>query len=285
MPQTETNWTVITGSTGGIGSELAKILAGRGDHLILVNRSREKADLQRSKLLTDHKELRIELVTADFMDTTKIAEAIKEILAIPGRIDVLYNNAGVLTSEKILSAQGFESHYAVNVLAPFQMIGGLRTKMARASKDKPAMVINFSSSVIKQQKSLDLDSLANPDQVTGLMGTYAQSKLAVTTMSAALADSLAEDHTLIRAIDPGATRTPMTKGNAAMPKPLQWIAPLLFSPADKQARKVVDAAGPDNFASRSGILVANRIEKKLPHTAADTDVQRELITLLQRSLS
>ncbi|MEM6259568.1 MAG: SDR family NAD(P)-dependent oxidoreductase [Planctomycetota bacterium] len=285
MPEKEVSWTVITGSTGGIGSEIAKILAGRGDRLILVNRSREKADLQRSRLLADHRALHIELVTADFMDTTKIAEAIKEILAIPGRIDVLYNNAGVLTSEKILSVQGFESHYTVNVLASFQMINGLRTKMARASEDNAAMIINFSSSVIKQQKSLDLGSLAKPDQVTGLMGTYAQSKLAVTTMSAALAGALAEDHILIRAIDPGATRTPMTKGNAAMPKPLQWIAPLLFSPADKQAKKVVDAADPDNFASRSGILVANLNEKKLPHTAADTEVQRELITLLQRSLS
>ncbi|MEM9348281.1 MAG: SDR family NAD(P)-dependent oxidoreductase [Planctomycetota bacterium] len=284
MTEKETSWTVITGSTGGIGSEIVKILSKRGDNLILVNRSREKAEQQRSYLLADHSGIQIKLVTADFMDTTKIAEAISVILSLPGRINVLYNNAGVLTSEKILSAQGFESHYAVNVLAPFQMINGLRTKMAQTSKDMPAMIINFSSSAIKQQKSLDLDGLAKPDQVTGLMGTYAQSKLAVTAMSAALADSLAEDHILIRAVDPGATRTPMTKGNAAMPKPIQWLAPLLFSPADKQAKKVIDAADPVGFASRSGILVANRKVKTLPHPATDTKIQRELIALLNRSL-
>ncbi|MEM1353242.1 MAG: SDR family NAD(P)-dependent oxidoreductase [Planctomycetota bacterium] len=285
MTEMESNWTVITGSTGGIGTEIAKIVAGRGDHLILVNRSPQKAERQRSELLAGHAGLSIELVTADFMDTASIAKAIGEIVALPGRIDTLYNNAGVLTSEKILSEQGFESHFAVNVLAPYQLIKGLRTTMARTSSDKSAMIINFSSSAIKQQKSLDLKSLANPDRVTGLMGTYAQSKLAVTAMSVALADSLAEDHILIRAVDPGPTKTSMTKGNAAMPKPLQWLAPLLFSPAEKQARKVIDAADVSMFEKGSGVLIANRKKKNLPKTAAGATTQNQLLTLLDHSLA
>lgn len=285
MAEIDSSWTVVTGSTGGIGSELAKILAARGDHLVLINRSPDKAAHQRTELLSAHPAMRIELFTADFMDTKQVEKAINQITLLAGRIDALYNNAGILNAEKILSAQGFESHFAVNVLASYQMIKGLWEKMARSPTETPSMIVNFSSSAIKQQKTLDLGSLANPDKVTGLMGTYAQSKLAATAMSAALAETLANDNILIRAVDPGATKTSMTSGNAAMPKPLQWLAPLLFSPADKQARKVIDSADPVAFGAGSGIFVANCKELKLPKPAADRQIQNNLIAILDDSLT
>ena len=71
-----------------------------------------------------------------------------------------------------------------------------------------------------------------------------------------------------------------TSGNAAMPKILGWLAPLLFKPADKQAQKVVDGADPSAFGGRTGIYVANRNEKKMPAPAADPKVQEGLIALL-----
>lgn len=281
MTETDANWTVLTGSTGGIGSEIAKILASQDKSLILVNRSESKSQIQRSQLISDNPTLKIELVTADLMDTTQIATAVEKINELPGRVDTLYNNSGVLTAQKILSTQGFESQFAVNLLAPYQLTLGLKDKMARSSDDRPAMVVLFSSSAVSSQKSLNLEELTNPDKVGGLMSTYAQTKLAVTALAPAISETLAADNILIRAIDPGATKTAMTTtGNSAMPKPLQWLAPLLFSPADKQAAKVVDGADPSAFERRSGIYVANRKEKKLPRSAADKDIQVRLVALL-----
>ncbi|MEM6711814.1 MAG: SDR family NAD(P)-dependent oxidoreductase [Pseudomonadota bacterium] len=286
MSETDANWTVVTGSTGGIGGEIVKILAARGDDLILVNRSETKAQAQRSKLIADHPALKIELVTVDLMDTAQTNAAIDTINALPGRIDALYNISGVLTADKVLSPQGFESQFAVNVLAPYQLTVGLRGKMARPDGETPAVVVNFSSSAVNMQKTLELDSLANPEKVGGIMSTYAQTKLAVTALSAALADDLKSDNILIRAIDPGATKTQMTtNGNSAMPKPLQWLVPFIFSPADKQAAKVVAGADPSAFEARSGIYVANLKDKTLPAPAADAKVQRELVAFLDGSIS
>ncbi|MEM6637222.1 MAG: SDR family NAD(P)-dependent oxidoreductase [Pseudomonadota bacterium] len=283
MTGSDANWTVITGSTGGIGSEIAKILAGRGDAMILVNRSAAKAKAQRDALLAQNPDLGIELVTVDLMDTSAIADAVGKITALPGRIDVLYNNSGVLTADKILSVQGFESQFAVNTLAPYLLIKGLREKMARPAGEKPAMVVNFSSSAITPMKTLGLDSLPNPDKVGGLMGAYAQTKLAVTTLAPALADDLQKDNILIRSVDPGATKSPMTTGgNSAMPTVLAWLAPLLFSPADKQAAKVVDSADPKAFGGRTGNYMANRKEKKMPAPATDPKTQQDLLALLDR---
>ena len=286
MTETDAIWTVITGSTGGIGSEIAKILALRGDAMILVNRSETKATSQRADILAKHPELQIELVTADLMDTAQIAAAAQRINALPGRIDALYNNSGMLTAEKTLSAQGFESQFAVNTLAPYQLIQNLRNKMARPANEPPAMIVNFSSSAITPLKALELGNLANPEKVGGLMSTYAQTKLAVTALAPALADDLRSDNILIRAIDPGATKSAMTTGgNSGMPKILAWMAPLLFSPADKQAAKVVESADPAAFEGRSGIYVANRKEKKMPSPATDKKVQQDLIALLEQALA
>ncbi|MEM6898065.1 MAG: SDR family NAD(P)-dependent oxidoreductase [Pseudomonadota bacterium] len=281
MAPSDANWTVITGSTGGIGQEIVKILAGRGDALILVNRSATKTDAQIAELSAAYPVLKVEKVIADLMDTAQIAAAAAQITALPGRIDALYNNSGILTAEKVLSAQRYESQFAVNTLASYLLTKALQPKMARPAGETPAMVINFSSSAINPQKTLELGTLANPEKVGGLMTTYAQTKLAATALAPAMADSLKVDNILIRAIDPGATKSAMTTGgNAAMPKVIAWLAPLLFSPADKQAAKVVSAADPRAFGGKSGLYLANRKEKKMPAPAQDPATQKALLELL-----
>lgn len=286
MAAIDANWTVITGSTGGIGSEIAKQLASRGKDLILVNRSQSKAEAQRSQLLSGNPSLKIELVTADLMDTAQIAAAVESINALPGRVDALYNNSGVLTAQMVESAQGYESQFAVNVLASYQLTMGLRQAMARPTGETPAMVLTFSSSAVGSQKTLNLNELARPATVGGLLTTYAQTKLAVTALAPALSETLAVDNILIRAVDPGATKTAMTTtGNSAMPAPLQWLAPLLFNAADKQAAKIIDSADMRAFNGRTGIYVANRKEKKLPQPAADKHTHKNLIALLDKALA
>ncbi|MEM8836658.1 MAG: SDR family NAD(P)-dependent oxidoreductase [Pseudomonadota bacterium] len=286
MTETDANWTVITGSTGGIGSEIAKQLASEGKDLILVNRSEAKSQSQKTELLSINPSLKIEIIIADLMDTAEIEAAIDTIYRLPGRIDTLYNNSGVLTAQKELSAQGFESQFAVNVLARYHLTMGLVGKMARPLGQTPAMVVVFSSSAVNAQKTLKLNDLARPDKVGGLMSTYGQTKLAATALAPALSERLAEDNILIRAIDPGATRTAMTtSGNTAMPKPLQWLAPLLFSAPDKQAAKIIASADPDAFNGRSGLFVANRKIRALPKPVANEGTQRDLIALLDEALN
>ncbi|MEO1080282.1 MAG: SDR family NAD(P)-dependent oxidoreductase [Pseudomonadota bacterium] len=279
-------WTVITGSTGGIGAELARQLAARGDALILLNRSASKARAQREELLAEHPGLTLELVAADLMNLTEIRAAIEKIDELPGRIDALYNVSGLLTANKVLSVQGYESHFAVNTLAPYLLIHGLRHKMARPESDEPAMIVNFSSGAINGVKALDLDNLADPDEVGGLFTTYAQTKLALTALAPALAADLENQNILIRAIDPGATKSPMTtEGNSGMPKLLAWIAPILFAPADKQVAKVVASAQPAAHEGRTGVYIANRKVKPLPAPAADAQQQQRLLEFLDGLLA
>ncbi|MEO1121164.1 MAG: SDR family NAD(P)-dependent oxidoreductase, partial [Pseudomonadota bacterium] len=279
---TQTRTAAITGSTGGIGAAVADILAASGWRLVLINRSAEKAVEQKARLLKAHPVAEISTIEVDLMDVAAIRSAMAQVRMRHPRIDTLYNIAGVLTSERKVTAQGHESHYAVNVLANYLMIEELRPSLSRPSRDEPSMVVTMSSSAIKSPKNLDVDSLSNPTSVGGLLGAYATSKLALTAMGAALAPQLQAENILIRSIDPGPTMTPMIRRGDGMPTLLRWIAPLVFSDAAKQARKIVAAADPGALDGQTGVLVSGGRRKALPRLAEDVAKRDALVDKLVR---
>ena len=271
---------VITGSTGGIGSAIAEQLAAGGWDLVLVNRSAEKASQQKTDLNAAHPEAKVDLVQADLMDTDQIKRAAGEILAIHSSIDALYNNSGVLTSQRIMSAQDHESNYAVNTLASYVMLECLRPALKRTAGAPKTMIVNTTSSAHNAAKSLDVDMLSNPAEIGGLTGVYATTKLALTTMGTAMAPQLEKDGIMLRSVCPGAVVTPMTKTSDAMPGVLKFLVPLLFNKPEKQAGKMIHAAQPESFGGRTGIYITNGKEKAAPKLAVDASVQASLMKKL-----
>ncbi|WP_299706160.1 SDR family NAD(P)-dependent oxidoreductase [uncultured Tateyamaria sp.] len=271
---------VITGSTGGIGSAIADQLAASGWDLVLVNRSAEKSSQQKRDLNTAHPGAKVDLVQADLMDTDQIKRAAREILAIHSSIDALYNNSGVLTSQRVMSAQGHESNYAVNTLAPYVMLECLRPALKRTAGTPKTMIVNTTSAAHNAAKSLDVDMLSDPADIGGLTGVYSTTKLALTTMGTALAPDLEQDGIMVRSVCPGAVITPMTKTSDAMPGILKFFVPLLFNKPEKQAGKMINAAKPDSFGGRTGIYITNGKEKTAPKLAVDASVQASLMKKL-----
>ncbi|WP_415400992.1 SDR family NAD(P)-dependent oxidoreductase [Tateyamaria sp. SN3-11] len=271
---------VITGSTGGIGGAIAEQLAAGGWDLVLVNRSGDKSSKQKTDLNTAHPPAKVDLVQADLMDTDQIKRAAREILAIHSSIDALYNNSGVLTSQRVMSAQGHESNYAVNTLAPYVMLECLRPALKRTAGNPKTMVVNTTSAAHTAAKSLNVDMLSDPADIGGLTGVYATTKLALTTMGTAIAPELEQDGIMLRSVCPGAVITPMTKTSDAMPGILKFFVPLLFNKPEKQAGKMINAAKPDSFGGRTGIYITNGKEKAAPKLAVDASVQASLMKKL-----
>ncbi|MEM1073770.1 MAG: SDR family NAD(P)-dependent oxidoreductase [Pseudomonadota bacterium] len=276
----ETKVAVITGSTGGIGDAIAEQLAASGWVLTLVNRNMEKAQHQKANLLSEHPGTRVDLIQADLLDVVQIQKAAAEILALHPKIDALYNNSGVLTSQRVISKQGHESNYAVNTLAPYVMIKALQSALARGESDAKAMIVNTTSSAQNAAKSLDVGALSDPSDIGGLTGVYATTKLALTTMGAAIAPALENDGILLRSICPGPVITPMTKTSDAMPGILKLLVPILFKKPEKQAAKMISAAQPESCGGRTGIYLTNGREKPLPKLALDASLQSQLMKKL-----
>lgn len=272
---------VITGSTGGIGSAIATQLVANGWGLLLINRNTQKAEHQKRQLQQSSPDATVELFEADLMDVLQIVRVSQEIQERFPSIDALFNNSGVLTSQRINSVQGHESNYAVNTLAPYILIKNLRTALRRSEGAAQTMIINTTSSAQNAVKSLDVEALSNPETIGGLTGAYAATKLALTALGAAVSESLAAEGIKIRSVDPGPVVTPMTKTSDAMPGVLRLLVPFLFGKPEKQARKMINAANPTEFGGRSGIYISNGKEKAMPHLALELSVQASLMRKLE----
>lgn len=271
---------VITGSTGGIGAAIADQLSASGWHLVLVNRNDTKAQAQKADLQANHPGVAVDTITADLMDVEQVKAAARTIVGMHPKLDVLFNNSGVLTSERVISVQGHESNYAVNTLAPYVMTQGLRPALQSQDSGSKSMIVNTTSSAQNAAKSLDTATLSDPKDIGGLTGAYATTKLALTTMGTAMAPALDADGIMIRSVCPGPVVTPMTKTSDAMPGILKLLVPLFFKSPEKQSAKMIHAAQTDSYGGQTGIYITNGKEKPLPKLATAAGVQAKLMEKL-----
>ncbi len=104
----------ITGSTDGIGRATAEVLAGAGHRVLVHARNRD-----RGRQVVDELGGDVELVTGDLASLAEVRRLAEQIRAA-GPLDVLVHNAGVWVRNGTpkRSADGFETTFAVNVLAP-----------------------------------------------------------------------------------------------------------------------------------------------------------------------
>lgn len=273
---------VITGSTGGIGRELATLLSAQGWSLILVNRPGEAAAEQASSLSKAYPEQSFEAYGADLMEASDIETVIEEIKSSESNIDMLCNVAGILTDKKILNSQGIESHLAVNTLAPYLFTRGLQSILRQKDEDgQSSIVVNFSTSAVFSVKRIEIPDLPAPEKIGGLMGAYAESKLALDILTCSLKPELLQDGILIESIDPGATKTSMTRDNSAMPWFIRMLRPLLFKSPQDRAKIIVESIHKCIKDKKSGLYISEGKEKSMPEIAENIALQRELRTLLE----
>lgn len=179
---------LITGSTDGIGLETAKKLAGQGHMVLLHGRSEEKLEKAAEAVGGDP-----ETYSANLSDMAEVEALAKAVAAKHDRLDVLINNAGVLKMPDPVTAEGLDGRFAVNTLAPW-----LLTRRLLPVIPKDGRVVNLSSAA---QSPVDLAALAGKARLDD-MSAYAQSKLALTMWSRAMAKELPGGPVIV-AVNPG----------------------------------------------------------------------------------
>jgi len=85
---------LVTGATGGIGLELARLLAADGFHLILVGRRRDRLDRVAAELGEAHR-IDAQVEPRNLSDAGAASRLWGDLFSRGVRIDVLVNNAGV----------------------------------------------------------------------------------------------------------------------------------------------------------------------------------------------
>ncbi|MCH4892470.1 3-oxoacyl-[acyl-carrier-protein] reductase [Sphingomonas sp. SFZ2018-12] len=182
---------LVTGASGGIGSAIARALAGQGARLALSGSNVAKLDAFRAELGGDHVALACDLSDVAAVDAL-VPQAVE---ALGGRLDILVNNAGV-TRDNLsmrMKDEEWDQVIRVNLEAAFRLCRAAARPMMKARFGR---IISITSVV---------GATGNPGQAN-----YAASKAGLTGMSKALAQELASRNVTVNCVAPGFIRSAMT---------------------------------------------------------------------------
>ena len=97
---------VVTGASAGIGKAAAKELAQRGWRVIGVGRNPERSQAALGELKEAVPGAQIDMIIANLSELSQTRRAAAEINALTNRVDVLLNNAGGITKERVVTSEG-----------------------------------------------------------------------------------------------------------------------------------------------------------------------------------
>ena len=186
---------LVTGATDGLGRRDARELAGMGAAVLLHGRSPQRLDATLEELRRETGSEKLGSYLADLSSLGEVRGLAERVLSEQDRLDVLINNAGIISRGREESGDGFELTFAVNHLSHF-LLTGLLLPLLRGSA--PSRVVNVASAA---QRPIDF---ADPMLERGYdaMRAYSQSKLAQVSFTFELAERLSGTGVSVNALHP-----------------------------------------------------------------------------------
>lgn len=178
---------LITGSTDGLGRQVALRLAESGFRVLVHGRDRERGEIVVEEIRAAGGSAHF--LEADFASLAAVRELSEQVMRESASLELLINNAGIGTgprgARRATSVDGYELRFAVNYLAGFLLTELL---LPLVVKGAPAQIVQVAS---VGQYPLDFTNLMLTRAYSG-MRAYAQSKLAQVMFTFDLARQLAD---------------------------------------------------------------------------------------------
>ena len=243
---------LVTGATSGIGKETALRLATLGATVIIVARDAARGEAAAAEIGSRVPRATVEVMTADLSSLAQVRRLAGEVLARQDRLDVLVNNAGVISTRRQLTTDGLEVTFAVNHLAPFLLTTLLRGLLERSA---PARVVTVSSAAHKQARAIPWDDL--PYGGRSAQGqAYPLSKLLNILFTSELARRLHGTGVTANCLHPGFVRTALGRDvTGALGAVLPLILRVQPGPASGAETPVYLASSPEVARVTGGYFV------------------------------
>ena len=190
---------IVSGANSGIGRVIATELAQMQARVILACRSEERT----LPVLKDIKELtgnqNVEYWPLDLTSLASVRSFARRVEDSPVGVDVFVSNAGVMQGSRELTADGFETNWQVNALAPFLLARLLLpslNKAATASGGSGSSRLVYVGSMLDKKGDLsDIETVSDPmkrfdasnHEKFSPFNTYGTAKLAATLLHTELA--------------------------------------------------------------------------------------------------
>jgi len=189
---------LVTGASSGLGARFARVLAAQGATVVLASRRIERLKELRAEIEAEGGDAHV--VAMDVTDPDSVADGVEQAEAQAGPIDILVNNSGVSTTQRLVDVrpEDFDFVFDTNTRGAFFVAQAVARRMIARAKNEPdraARIINIASMA-------GLKVLAQ-------IGVYCMSKAAVVHMTRAMALEWARYNINVNAICPGYISTEM----------------------------------------------------------------------------
>jgi NAD(P)-dependent dehydrogenase (short-subunit alcohol dehydrogenase family) len=207
---------LITGSTDGLGKDVAFEMASGGATILLHGRNQKKGEVVLNEIRRATNNQTHKYFNADFASLRQVYDFAQMILSETPWLNMLINNAGIGGGEKKdkreFGADGFELIFTVNYLASFLLTTCLLPILIKSA---PSKIINVASG---SQKPIDFSDIMMERNYNGSRA-YAQSKLALVMFTFDLAEKLENKGVSVNCLHPASMMdTKLVRESVGHPK-------------------------------------------------------------------
>jgi NAD(P)-dependent dehydrogenase (short-subunit alcohol dehydrogenase family) len=261
---------VVTGASSGIGLYTALGLARTGMQVVMTGRNRDRTEAARRFVTERVRDAKVETLLADFASLVAVRGLAAEILARHDRLDLLVNNAGLLSPHFRLSQDGYELTFAVNHLAPFLLTNLL---LDRLKASAPVRIVTVSSRAHRGNR-LDLRTITG-SQDWSMAKAYGRSKLCNILFTRELARRLEGTGVVAICLHPGVVATGFGHRGGIVELGWRLAKPFMIN-AEKGAATTLFLATVADPAPFNGGYVVNKVLAQPDPAALDNGMARRL---------
>jgi NAD(P)-dependent dehydrogenase (short-subunit alcohol dehydrogenase family) len=264
---------MVTGANSGIGKATALGLAHMSATVVMVCRDRARGEAAQSEIKAKSGNNAVDLLLADLSSQQSIHQLVENFKQHYIQLHVLINNAGVFMLNRRATADGLETTFAVNYLAPF-LLTNLMLDVLKAGA--PARIVNISSGA-HEAGYIKMDDLQAEKHYRS-MRAYGQSKLALVLFTYELARRLKGTGVTANCLHPGFVATNIGQGGLG---PIgrtvaKFILALLgISPEEGAKTSIYLASSPD-VEDVTGKYFVKGIPMETASISYDESLQRQL---------
>jgi NAD(P)-dependent dehydrogenase (short-subunit alcohol dehydrogenase family) len=268
---------LVTGASSGIGQATAAGLAALGAHVVMGSRTRERGERARDAIARTTPGASLDLLVADLTTIGAIRGLASEFQSRYPRLDVLINNAAILTGSRRVTEEGFEVQFFVNHLAYFLLTGHLIGTLVRSAPSRVVCV----ASTAHSRGVIDFDDLQLEHHYRGYPA-YANTKLMNIVFTYELARRLDGTGVTANCLHPGIIHTNLLRNfSSVVNLAFHAVQRFFQTPEDGAETPVYLASSPD-VATVSGKYFRRCRELGTSAQSNDPDVQRRLWTESER---
>jgi retinol dehydrogenase 14 len=261
---------VVTGASSGIGLYTALGLARTGMRVVVVGRDRDRTEAARRFVAERSGSDQVIIGLADFSQLAEVRRLADEILAETDRLDLLVNNAGLMSPKYRFSFEGFELTFAVNHLAPFLLTNLL---LDRLKASAPARIVTVASEAHRGHR-LNLTQLAQPHD-WGTMRAYGRSKLCNILFTRELAARLEGSSVVAACLHPGVVATTLGQRGGVTELVWRMMKPFMTNPEKGAETSLFLSTVPDPAPFHGGYVIGRTLARPDPK-ALDRFLARDL---------